>query len=115
MEMMLEEQPVPEQLIHAVLRQATLSQEVTPVLMGSAYRNKGVQLLKLETLKPAATPPFENVRDLVSDKVHDARQQAEIRKFMARVRGQALIEWKNEALKKMYEAQVATDPAGGVQ
>jgi hypothetical protein len=52
---------------------------------------------------------------LVSDKVHDARQQTEVRKFMARVRGQALIEWKNDALKKMYEAQVAADPAGGVQ
>jgi peptidyl-prolyl cis-trans isomerase SurA len=77
--------------------------------------NKGVQILKLETLKPASIPPFESVRDLVADKVHDARQQTEVRKFMARVRGQALIEWKNDALKKMYEAQVAADPAGGVQ
>ena len=77
--------------------------------------NKGVQILKLETLKPASIPPFESVRDLVADRVHDARQQTEVRKFMARVRGQALIEWKNEALKKMYEAQVAADPAGGVQ
>jgi peptidyl-prolyl cis-trans isomerase SurA len=77
--------------------------------------NKGVQILKLETLKPASVPPFESVRDLVADRVHDARQQTEVRKFMARVRGQALIEWKNDALKKMYEAQVAADPAGGVQ
>jgi peptidyl-prolyl cis-trans isomerase SurA len=77
--------------------------------------NKGVQILKLETLKPASIPPFESVRDLVADRVHDARQQTEVRKFMARVRGQALIEWKNDALKKMYEAQVAADPAGGVQ
>jgi peptidyl-prolyl cis-trans isomerase SurA len=77
--------------------------------------NKGVQILKLETLKPASIPPFESVRDLVADKVHDARQQTEVRKFMARVRGQALIEWKNDALKKMYEAQVASDPAGSAQ
>jgi peptidyl-prolyl cis-trans isomerase SurA len=77
--------------------------------------NKGVQILKLEMLKPASIPPFESVRDLVADRVHDARQQTEVRKFMARVRGQALIEWKNDALKKMYEAQVAADPAGGVQ
>jgi peptidyl-prolyl cis-trans isomerase SurA len=77
--------------------------------------NKGVQILKLETLKPASVPPFESVRDLFADRVHDARQQTEVRKFMARVRGQALIEWKNDALKKMYEAQVAADPAGGVQ
>lgn len=77
--------------------------------------NKGVQILKLETIKPSAVQPFESVRDLVADKVHNARQQVEVRKFLARVRGQALIEWKNDTLKKMYEAQVAQDPPGGVQ
>jgi parvulin-like peptidyl-prolyl isomerase len=76
--------------------------------------NKGVQLLKLETIKPASIQPFESVRDLVADKVHDARQQTEVRKFLARMRGQALIEWKNDELKKMYEKQVALEPAGGV-
>ena len=77
--------------------------------------NKGVQILKLETITPASIPPFESVRDLAADKVHDARQQTEIRKFMARVRSQALIEWKNDTLKKMYEAQIADDTAGAVQ
>jgi peptidyl-prolyl cis-trans isomerase SurA len=76
--------------------------------------NKGVQLLKLETIKPASIQSFESVRDLVADKVHDARQQTEVRKFLARMRGQALIEWKNDELKKMYEKQVAADPAGSV-
>ena len=77
--------------------------------------NKGVQILKLETIKPAAVQPFESVRDLVADKVHSARQQVEVRKFLARVRGQALIEWKNDTHKKMYEAQDAQDSVGGVQ
>jgi peptidyl-prolyl cis-trans isomerase SurA len=74
---------------------------------------KGVQILKLETIKPASIQPFESVRDLVADKVHDARQQTEVRKFLARMRGQALIEWKNDELKKLYEKQIAVDPAGG--
>jgi peptidyl-prolyl cis-trans isomerase SurA len=74
---------------------------------------RGFQILKLETLKPAAIQPFESVRDLVADKVHDARQQAEVRKFLARVRGQAIIEWKNDELKKMYEKQVAIENTRG--
>ncbi|MFQ5412805.1 MAG: elongation factor G, partial [Phycisphaerae bacterium] len=45
LEMMLEDKPVPEELIHAILRRGTLAGDFTPVLMGSAYRNKGVQLL----------------------------------------------------------------------
>jgi len=71
--------------------------------------NRGVQILKLETLKPASTQPFESVRDLVADKVHDLRQQTEVRKFLARMRGEAIIEWKNEELKKLYDRQVASE------
>jgi len=75
--------------------------------------NRGVQILKLETLKASAVQPFESVRDLVADKVHDARQRTEVRKFMSKVRGQALIEWKNDELKKLYEKQVALESGGG--
>src|ERR1043166_4148738 len=42
---MLEEKPVPEELIHSILRRGTIAGQMTPVLMGSAYKNKGVQLL----------------------------------------------------------------------
>ena len=83
--------------------------EVTPPIRTA----RGFQILKLETLKAAAIQPFESVRDLVADRVHDARQQAEVRKFLARVRGQAIIEWKNDELKKMYESQVAFESARG--
>jgi elongation factor G len=42
---MLDEKPVPEELIHSIIRRGTISGQIAPVLMGSAYRNKGVQLL----------------------------------------------------------------------
>ena len=67
---------------------------------------KGFQILKLEALKTSTTQAFEAVRDLVADKVYAARQQAEMRKFLARIRSQAIIEWKNQDLKKLYEQQI---------
>jgi len=73
-----------------------------------ARNAKGFQLLKLESMKTAATQPFESVRDLVADRVHEAREQAELHKFLARIRSQALIEWKNVELKKLYEQRIAT-------
>jgi elongation factor G len=45
MELLLEEQEVPVDLIHATLREATIANQVCPVLLGSAYKNKGVQTL----------------------------------------------------------------------
>ncbi|MDT4941882.1 MAG: elongation factor [Pseudonocardiales bacterium] len=41
----LEDQPVEEQQLKAVLRSATLDISITPVLLGSAFKNKGVQPL----------------------------------------------------------------------
>ena len=45
MELMLEEKDIPEQLILDTTRKAVLAREMTPVFMGSAYKNKGVQPL----------------------------------------------------------------------
>ena len=72
-----------------------------------ARTQRGYQILKLETLKTATTPAFEGVRDLVADKVYEARQESEVRKFLARIRSRALIEWKNQDLKKLYEQGLA--------
>ncbi|MBU0544354.1 MAG: elongation factor G [Proteobacteria bacterium] len=44
-EAILEEKEISESLIISALRNGTLSRKITPVLLGSAYKNKGVQLL----------------------------------------------------------------------
>lgn len=45
MELLMEEADVPIDLIHRTIREATIAQQICPVLVGSAYKNKGVQLL----------------------------------------------------------------------
>ena len=51
--------------------------------------------------------PFDNVRDVVAEKVYNERQRSEVQKFLNRVRGQAIIVWKNDELKRAYEQQIA--------
>jgi elongation factor G len=45
MELLLEEVEVPIDLIHKTIREGTIAQQLCPVMVGSAYRNKGVQSL----------------------------------------------------------------------
>ena len=45
MTLLLEEEEVPIALIHKTIREATVASQVCPVLIGSAYKNKGVQPL----------------------------------------------------------------------
>jgi elongation factor G len=44
-ELILEEKEVPLKLLKDVIRKATVEMKLTPVFMGSAFKNKGVQLL----------------------------------------------------------------------
>jgi peptidyl-prolyl cis-trans isomerase SurA len=81
--------------------------DITPVIRTP----RGYQILKLETMKPQTVQPFDKVRDLIADRVAQERTRNEMRKFLTRLRAQAIIEWKNDELKKAYEKQLAADDA----
>jgi elongation factor G len=52
------DEKVSEELIHAAVRSGTLSQDLTPVFLGSAYKNKGVQPL-LDAITRYLPSPLE--------------------------------------------------------
>ncbi|MBQ9371432.1 MAG: elongation factor G [Thermoguttaceae bacterium] len=58
MEALLEGRDVTEQEIHDVVKSATLARQMTPVFLGSAYRNKGVQPL-LDAIARYLPSPIE--------------------------------------------------------
>jgi elongation factor G len=63
MEAMLEER-VTEELIHEAVRKGTVALQITPVLIGSAYKNKGVQKLLDAVVRYLPDP-----RDVVNEAV----------------------------------------------
>jgi elongation factor G len=56
MEMLLSEEAISEQVIHEIVRDAVIGQEFTPVYLGTAYRNKGVQPLLDAIVRYLPTP-----------------------------------------------------------
>ncbi len=62
METLLEQRDASVDLVRQVIRDATLSQEITPVMMGSAYRNKGVQELLDAVIHFLPSPGDRDVR-----------------------------------------------------
>ena len=65
MELALEEQPIPTELLRRALRRGTIDNLIVPVVCGTSYRNKGVQKLldAIVDYMPAPTdiPPIKGV------------------------------------------------------
>ena len=71
---------------------------------------RGYQILKLESRCETVVPTLEQVRDKVAEKVFQEKARPEMIKYLKKLREQAIIEWKNDEIKKLYEGQVDKDP-----
>jgi peptidyl-prolyl cis-trans isomerase SurA len=76
--------------------------DLSPVVRNS----RGYQILKLESSTPTETMPFDQARQQISDRVVTDKRSEEFTKYLAKLRSQAIIEWKNEEVKKAFEQGV---------
>jgi parvulin-like peptidyl-prolyl isomerase len=70
----------------------------------------GAQFFKLESSIESTTLPFEEARERIADRISGEKISAEFKKFLQRLRAQAIIEWKNDDLKKAWEIGIAAEP-----
>jgi peptidyl-prolyl cis-trans isomerase SurA len=73
--------------------------DVSPVLRSA----KGYQILKLESMTAPETQTFEQAKQEISNRVFTDKRKAEFDKYLDRLRAEAIIEWKNDDVKKAYE------------
>ncbi len=64
---------------------------------------RGYQVLKLESSTQTQVVPFEQAREQISERVFTDKRRDEFMKYMAKLRSQAIIEWKNDDVKKAYQ------------
>lgn len=81
--------------------------DVTPVLRTA----RGYQVIKIENLQESTTKSFEDARAEIADKIANNKRQAEYTKYIAQLRADAIIDWKNDEIKKAYELGLKQEPA----
>jgi len=71
-ELFLSDKPVSNEELKAAIRRATLALKMTPVMCGSAYKNKGVQLL-LDAVRDYLPNPTEVTNEALDQKNNEAK------------------------------------------
>jgi peptidyl-prolyl cis-trans isomerase SurA len=64
---------------------------------------RGYQIFKLESRSTPTQKSFETVRADIERAIRDERLDPETQKMLARLRTQAVIEWKDDNFRQMYE------------
>jgi peptidyl-prolyl cis-trans isomerase SurA len=72
---------------------------------------KGYQILKLDSRTEPEVLTAEQARDQIADKLFDQKRRVELKKYLVKLRSQAIIEWKNDELHKAYDAEIARQAA----
>ena len=73
--------------------------DVTPVIRTS----RGYQIIKIENLQDSTTKPFDEARSDIADKIANEKRAGEYVKFIEKLRAEAIIDWKNDEIKKAYD------------
>jgi peptidyl-prolyl cis-trans isomerase SurA len=81
--------------------------EVSEPVRGS----RGYQIFKLESKSTTVILPLDQVRNQVADRVFREKGRPELERYLKRLREQAIIEWKNDEIKRLYEEYISKPAA----
>jgi peptidyl-prolyl cis-trans isomerase SurA len=73
--------------------------DLTPVLR----TERGYQVIKVESASESTIKPFEEAKAEISDRLANDKSRGEVQKYLTKLRDEAIIDWKNDEIKKAYE------------
>ena len=69
---------------------------------------RGYQILKMDARADGSLKSLDEAREAVSERVFEGKRRVEFQRYLVKLRTQAIIEWKNDEVKKAWEAGLAT-------
>ena len=73
----------------------------------------GYQILKLVSATQPTPTPFDDVRESIMNNVFNERRLLALHEYLDKLRGDAIIEWKDEVLESLYDEALANRMATG--
>jgi len=101
--------PINEDELDPALRKVVASMKAGD-LSDVIRTTRGYLVLKLESKSDTVVRPFEQVRDEIGDRIGNAKSRGELDKYLRSLRGEAIIDWKQPELKKIFEEKTAEKP-----
>jgi parvulin-like peptidyl-prolyl isomerase len=87
-----------------------LLKEVDPLKVGEITRvlrtSRGYQIIKLETRSEQKVKSLDEARQEIADRLAADKQRGHMLEYLRQLRAQAIIDWKNDEVKKAYEVGV---------
>jgi peptidyl-prolyl cis-trans isomerase SurA len=84
-----------------------LQKEIENLKVGELTRTlrnpRGYQIIKLESATPIKVKTMDEARPEIADRVAGQKQRGQMLIYLAQLRTQAIIDWKNDEVKKAYE------------
>jgi peptidyl-prolyl cis-trans isomerase SurA len=84
-----------------------LQQEIANLKVGQMTRTirttRGYQIIKLESSSEVKTKTMDEARPEIADRVAAQKQRGQMVQYLQQLRTQAIIDWKNEEVKKAFE------------
>lgn len=88
-----------------------LREIIEPMKVGEVSQplrtQRGYQVFKLESRTESTVLPFDQAREQIADKIYGQKRAELLRAYLAKLRAQAIIEWKSEDARKLYDRAVA--------
>lgn len=87
-----------------------LLKEIDPLKPGEMTRvlrtTRGYQIVKLEAATATTVKTMDEARQEIADKVAADKQRGQMIQYLAQLRAQAIIDWRNDEVKKAYEVGI---------
>jgi peptidyl-prolyl cis-trans isomerase SurA len=93
--------------INPIVKDAVAGLKIGDISQPIEMPRGGYEIFKVEARETPVVQPFEKVKPEIEQKIRESRLDGELNKLLTRLREQAVIEWKDNSYRQLYEKRVA--------